>query len=658
MSQHSHTLHHAGAPAASERGILSPPLSGRACKSDDPRVPSAGLASHHPVGGYGAPMRVDIDDLVSAPSNGHRQQQQQQQQQRAGTGGGTLEGAFVAISPGKKRGSSMSKAEDRMLTPPLSRDTRMDGGKLDPPSARLMSDGELDPHNHHQQSGQGPSTAKAAHGDKRWNKADEAERRRRGPVESADSDVEENPFLDEPMTVAVPMPRCSYVEPEDVDEQDGLGAEEVEEEEEEEELVDEEDLESDGDTSMTPRPLRLARPTRDHVPVDSQDVSSLRPIRDTPMNPFLEGGPADVGFEGPRAYQARVRASRFPGKERGKITYVFRGQRVTYADPEYDSDDSDEAAPHPHHRTRQRPSRLQPKLLFPPASSSSRGTGLASSSFLSVPSSSSASLSSRLAAAAAVGASTPQNQAGPSRSRGGGLFAAETAARETAAAAAKKRMTALQGWSNEASARLQAMTGGHVEREREARAVSHAFTRPIQSSVRIAHHRTHAHVQYRAAPSTATNRSASLTKLEEAAWSEDEEEPPLRHHHHHHPQQQSHYGGNGTTQPPAELAVVRASKRTRLAEEEEGSSHRYVVDDVDMDADADGEDDLDYLQGRTRCGADARGVDGFGGPLLPPPGYADPAQGALMAALQDEREVLPSNREGRGLAQRMKRKYR
>ncbi|SHO79507.1 Hypothetical protein MSYG_3856 [Malassezia sympodialis ATCC 42132] len=55
------------------------------------------------------------------------------------------------------------------------------------------------------------------------------------------------------------------------------------------------------------------------------------PIRDTPHNPFVEGGPADVGFTGPNASNALMRAMARPVKSPSKTVFVFRGQRVVCA---------------------------------------------------------------------------------------------------------------------------------------------------------------------------------------------------------------------------------------------------------------------------------------------------------------------------------------
>ena len=46
------------------------------------------------------------------------------------------------------------------------------------------------------------------------------------------------------------------------------------------------------------------------------------PIRDTPRNPFLEGGPADVGHTGPSG-RTKKRSTPMPPRERGRMTYVL-----------------------------------------------------------------------------------------------------------------------------------------------------------------------------------------------------------------------------------------------------------------------------------------------------------------------------------------------
>ncbi|KAL9934633.1 hypothetical protein V8E36_006408 [Tilletia maclaganii] len=98
------------------------------------------------------------------------------------------------------------------------------------------------------------------------------------------------------------------------------------------------------------------------------------PIRDTPNNPFIEGGPADLGFRGPFGADARIVADARAANrvQRGRTTYVFRGQRITYDDPEYVSGDSDSDGLFG-------PNGLQPKLLFPACTPQQRSSSSSSS---------------------------------------------------------------------------------------------------------------------------------------------------------------------------------------------------------------------------------------------------------------------------------------
>jgi hypothetical protein len=54
----------------------------------------------------------------------------------------------------------------------------------------------------------------------------------------------------------------------------------------------------------------------------NQDELPIAPIRDTPRNPFLQGGPADVGISGPHREGKRM-PTRPMHRERGKMTYVL-----------------------------------------------------------------------------------------------------------------------------------------------------------------------------------------------------------------------------------------------------------------------------------------------------------------------------------------------
>lgn len=113
------------------------------------------------------------------------------------------------------------------------------------------------------------------------------------------------------------------------------------------------------------------------------------PIRDSPRNPFLQGGPADAGLSGPRMWQAKQRMAKIPKRERGKMTYVFRGQRVTYAEPLASDSEDDEDVQGTitstylgdgYWRHERNHDRLQPRILFPQAMSTSSASSSSSSS--------------------------------------------------------------------------------------------------------------------------------------------------------------------------------------------------------------------------------------------------------------------------------------
>ncbi|WFD33143.1 hypothetical protein MSPP1_004201 [Malassezia sp. CBS 17886] len=105
-----------------------------------------------------------------------------------------------------------------------------------------------------------------------------------------------------------------------------------------------------GDTELEPSPS-----VRKHR---RMDPSALYPIRDTLHNPFIEGGPADLGVTGP--YGIRARAASNPPRDKGKTVFVFRGQRVVCTDP-------DMSRSMAHAWPSERPlSPAKPRLLFPP----------------------------------------------------------------------------------------------------------------------------------------------------------------------------------------------------------------------------------------------------------------------------------------------------
>ncbi len=290
-----------------------------------------------------------------------------------------------------------------------------------------------------------------------------------------------------------------------------------------------------------PTGYRPARPFSTRVQVANEPVTTTMPIRDTPKNPFLAGGPADNGFQGPNGHIAARRARQIPGKERGKITYVFRGQRVTYADPEYDSDDDDSDPGdqrartnefNPHHNPEQRPPRLQPKLLFPPNIPASSYVSKSSSSRSAVPkqqqhgvassgSSSSSSSSNRRGNAGgsylpradfaddefASGSGRPHE--GRDLRIGGGLFAAQIAAQR------KQNMVPAV-----ATSRAHVDHYDFLEEEDEVAPVSrhhHAAAVAPSSSARL-QSVTHG------SNSRQTAREALLARLDQTNWSDDEED--------------------------------------------------------------------------------------------------------------------------------------
>lgn len=281
-----------------DQGLLSPPASGRTCKTDQPRMNAINEYTSHDIFAPGANPGTD------------RHQPKFAQHQ-------------LRMSPVKQHTSILPS--ERPPTPPLTSDTRRD----DEHAASLLS--------------AAPSSS------------------------FLDGDIRENVMRHfrahhyVSSVTASSLPTCSddevnsllHVSPDahggcrnSADsEQEGWSAD------------DDDTAASDEDQARTPH--------TQCSPVDFQPRLWDAPIRDTPKNPFLAGGPADQGFYGPRGHDARQRARQLPQKERGKITYVFRGQRVTYADPEYDSDDSEEWLDNQHQGTR--PPRLQPRLLFPPA---------------------------------------------------------------------------------------------------------------------------------------------------------------------------------------------------------------------------------------------------------------------------------------------------
>lgn len=271
---------------------------------------------------------------------------------------------------------------------------------------------------------------------------------------------------------------------------------------------------------------RPARPFSERVRVDNESVASTMPIRDTPKNPFLAGGPADNGFQGPNRREAYSRAKQIPAKERGKIAYVFRGQRVTYADPEYDSDDDDDSELdemrartnefNPHHNA-ERPPRLQPRLLFPPSASISAPRADSSRTARpNVPKQHSASQhsGSRRDASStayaphgvhlvedefggATSSSSYDEEDGHAEQRtGGGLFAAQIAAQ-----------------------RQQAASHNVQEASRRAEATAPSSSARLQSVTNDSHNPGSAGTSGRLAA-----RDALLARLDQTNWSDDDDD--------------------------------------------------------------------------------------------------------------------------------------
>lgn len=113
----------------------------------------------------------------------------------------------------------------------------------------------------------------------------------------------------------------------------------------------------DGMDLFSPSRLgRRAEKARDTTPPPFLSAYESRPVRDTPHNPFVEGGPADVGFTGVNASNALLRAMARPARQPDTTVFVFRGQRVMYRDAE---------SRHPAPLYENVPSPPRPRTLFP-----------------------------------------------------------------------------------------------------------------------------------------------------------------------------------------------------------------------------------------------------------------------------------------------------
>uniref|UniRef100_V5ES50 Uncharacterized protein n=1 Tax=Kalmanozyma brasiliensis (strain GHG001) TaxID=1365824 RepID=V5ES50_KALBG len=332
------------------QGLISPPLSGRTDKADQPRIQDA-----HKF--------VNAVDVFSRTSSAQQPQASHFQHHN--------HLPHNIRSPVKKHDDHLSDAEraSRPLTPPMSKDVRHD---------QEVNDGNDYAMRHRTDSEGDVVHASVAVQQAHVEAMADQPIYPQPPVPIAglmpavsiherfhtlnqgipfESDDEHNPFLDRRPSAAststcraaasASRPHHSHPYYDEFDsDQDAEGS------------VHEDDMDRDFDGETTPRAsssqattppplraragtLRPARPFSERVSVVNEPVVSTMPIRDTPKNPFLAGGPADNGFHGPNGHVAYRRAKQIPGKERGKIAYVFRGQRVTYADPEYDSEEDD-----------------------------------------------------------------------------------------------------------------------------------------------------------------------------------------------------------------------------------------------------------------------------------------------------------------------------
>lgn len=519
-----------------QQGLISPPLSGRTDKADHPRIQDVHKrvdAAHV----FGRALFVEASD--------HQAQVPPYQHQHV---------HHTIRSPVKKHHDNLSDAEraERPLTPPMSKDVRHDQEiDIDIDYAGHHRAGSEDVHLNIQANSAAVATHNvSADAGAVGSSCYRAPAVRAGLMAAApirdrfhtlnqgvafESDNEHNPFLDRRSSAASTSKSTApsavqahhshpYYDEFDSD-QDAEGS------------VHEDGLDRDFDSEVTPRAsssqattpppvrgralsLRPARPFSERARVDNEPVTSTVPIRDTPKNPFLAGGPADNGFHGPNGHVAYRRARQIPGKERGKIAYVFRGQRVTYADPEYDSEDDDSDMEdsrartnefNPHYNT-ERPPRLQPRLLFPPNASisSTQAAHRNARPTASLQASSAQSSSGRRGHAlsaplpravdlmedksrGATSSSSYDEEEHHAPRTGGGLFAAQIAEQRKQQMAAPSQQ--LHGtMAPSSSARLQGIT-------RDSHAVATGSEGRHQSA-----------------------RDALLARLDQTNWSDDDEE--------------------------------------------------------------------------------------------------------------------------------------
>ncbi|KAJ1033878.1 hypothetical protein NDA16_000086 [Ustilago loliicola] len=540
-----------------QQGLISPPLSGRTHKADPPRV----------GGIHKAINTVDVFGPTvhqAEPSNFEHNRHH-----------------HTITSPVKKHHDNLSEAERavRPLTPPMSKDVRHDAQtrQREERASRHRTSSGADPFEvpasasssatYPAASIEAPPASgllEAAHIGNRFDTLNNG-------VDFA-SDDDYNPFLDRKRSTS----SCSYSQVAKLARPGSASThhshtryDEFDSDQDAEGSVHEDDRASDLRSDATPRasssnattpPARIgnvptyrpARPFSTRVRVDNEPVTSSLPIRDTPKNPFLAGGPADNGFHGPNGHLAHRRAKQIPGKERGKIAYVFRGQKVTYADPEYDSDDDDDSEEderartnlfNPHYK-QERPPRLQPKLLFPPSiPSSSYATGSNSSSksarshapaaVANRRSNSSQSFLPRAELADDEFGGTGCSGRDQETRNGGGLFAAQIAAKQQQREATAATRIA-PSYGPRSSSHDSARSQDGQQYSDEAPEAKHKYAAP-SSSARLQNVLHHSHTGNEEIPATSngrrtgdeerqTAREALLARLDQTNWSDDDED--------------------------------------------------------------------------------------------------------------------------------------
>ncbi|CDU25265.1 uncharacterized protein SPSC_05099 [Sporisorium scitamineum] len=516
-----------------QQGLISPPLSGRTYKADQPRVQNIHKAGINAVDVFG--------HASSTSSSAHH----------------TKPFEHTIRSPVKKHHDGLSDADraQRPLTPPMSKDVRHnqhESNNVDPAGHRRTdSEGDHLDAPASSSSNTVDVTQSRPFADQRASlpvPTSRAGLMAAAPIGNSfrtltqgfecESDDEHNPFLDRrPTTTSTSSASHAhhshpYYDDFDSD-QDADGS------------VDGDPLDCTADHDATPRAsasssnattpppaprhtlsYRPARPFSERVRVNNAAVTSTMPIRDTPKNPFLAGGPADNGFHGPNRHAAYRRAQQIPGKERGKIAYVFRGQRVTYADPEYDSDDDDSELDelraktnefNPHHNP-ERPPRLQPRLLFPPNASISQPEATTSKQPTAAQMGSGRSQTATAYPRRAVqvveeefGGATSRNSYDDEESHaprtGGGMFAAQIAAQRKQQMAAQSHTVYSHGSQSSSLFQNQALN-----------ARGRGETTAPSSSARL-----QSITRDGGADGRRAARDALLARLDQTNWSDDDE---------------------------------------------------------------------------------------------------------------------------------------